>query len=342
MAALYEVELLPGLKELVQGEIRKKFKDAIKFSPAAREDQISLSYAGDARRLCMLRTAAAIYLVESFPVPRPRALLGDQAVKRLAGSIKQVIALNESGAFKSFRLSAAGKNSSVMKRIAAALSGATGLQRDDKNGSLLLRIRPAANAWEVLIRLTPRPLATRPWRVRDMPGALNATIAAAMLQLLPPAVRGHRYLNIMCGSGTLLIERALLDAKGNIFGGDISKKALRCCSDNLRAAKTSCSLVRIDANRLPFPRKSFDSLSADFPWGERIGRRVENKRLYRQVLGESARILKPGGRFVLISQEYKLLSALISENNLDWTCEQEVRVFQGGYHPHIFLLARKS
>ena len=31
--------------------------------------------------------------------------------------------------------------------------------------------------WEVLVRLTPRPLTARPWRVCNWPGALNAVVA---------------------------------------------------------------------------------------------------------------------------------------------------------------------
>ena len=73
----------------------------------------------------------------------------------------------------------------------------------------MLRVRKAdirRDGWEVLIRLTPRPLSAREWRVCNMEGALNATIAAAMIEMTDPSARRPRVFNLMCGSGTLLIE----------------------------------------------------------------------------------------------------------------------------------------
>src|SRR5581483_7823655 len=100
------------------------------------------------------------------------------------------------------RIDAAGADSPTFRRLAAELATRTGLADDPATGDLLLRIRPAAGGWEVACRLSPRPLSTRAWRVRDIPFALNATIAAAMVEMTEPRPQ-DRFANLLCGSGTL-------------------------------------------------------------------------------------------------------------------------------------------
>ena len=86
----------------------------------------------------------------------------------------------------SFRFDAAGATSSGFRRLAEALAASTGLRHDQDDGDLVLRFRRAvgrADGWDVLVRLSTRPLSDRPWRVRNLPGAANATIAAAMARV---------------------------------------------------------------------------------------------------------------------------------------------------------------
>ena len=165
----------------------------------------------DLRAALALRLVTAVSLVTSFPVPRPRALLGDQHIRALLGAIDMVRDLQPPGAFASFRLAGAGSDSAVFARLAEAIADHTGLAGNPDEADLLIRIRPAVafpDGWEAVARLTPRPLSARAWRVRNYPGALNAAIAAAVIDLTDPHP-GDRSLNVLCGSGTLLIERLL-------------------------------------------------------------------------------------------------------------------------------------
>lgn len=345
MSSHYEAEILPGLKEYALGELNERVSEGLKFLSSPREDRIRFSFPADPRRLLTLRTVVAVYLLKCFAVPRPRALLGDQAFAGLLEGIQQALALNPAGAFDSFRISAAGRDSSVMRRISDSIAEASGLRHDDREGALLLRIIPGADrkSWEVLVRLTPRPLATRPWRVCDMPGALNATIAAAMLRIIPPGPQ-EKFLNLMCGSGTLMIERKLQGSQGLLCGGDISTVALQLSRRNTLAAGAAQTfrLCRFDARNLPFADESFDILCADLPWGERVGKRSANKELYRRTLLEAARVIKPSGILMMVTQEHRLLSDLLSENPALWSMQHKLRVFQGGYHPHVYFLRREA
>lgn len=64
------------------------------------------------------------------------------------------------------------------------------------------------DGWDVLVRLSTFPLSARSWRAEGYHAAVNATVAAAMVRLSQPR-SGDRVVNLMCGSGTILVERLL-------------------------------------------------------------------------------------------------------------------------------------
>src|SRR5689334_13995803 len=142
------------------------------------------------------RTAVAAYESVVFDVARPRTLISPEHVAKIAAHVKAL-----PSKFTSFRVSAAGSDSDELVRWRAALAEATGLVEDGVDGELLLRLRKAASGgWEVLLRLTPRPLSARAWRTERYEGGLNATIAAAIIQATEPKPT-DRFLDMMCGSG---------------------------------------------------------------------------------------------------------------------------------------------
>lgn len=266
-----------------------------------------------------MRTAVAAYAVLDFDVPRPRALLGDEHVRRIA-------AVMEVPGASSFRISAAGRESAVFRRLAGELAQRTGLRFDPEAGDVLVRVRPS---WEVLVRLTPRPLSARRWRVRDVPGALNATIAAAMLRLAAP--RAHeRFLNLMCGSGTLLAE---CPAVALAVGLDADPTVLAAAREN-----TAWPLVRGDVRRLPL-RAAFEVIAADLPYGERSGSHRENDALYRAFLEAAAQAAAPGARLAVITHDIRRFEAALAAS--PWHPRQTLRVYQKGYRPAIWLLGRE-
>jgi tRNA (guanine6-N2)-methyltransferase len=344
MAALFEAEILAGLKPLALQELGRLLDLNVSVSSHPdRPDSICFRYTGRTEDLLQLRTVVAVYLVLRFEVPRPRGLLGSEHQAKLVAVIRSVVSRSP-GEFRSFRISAAGRDSSTFHRIADAVAKETHLSHDPENGDLVMRVRPAVlqdHGWEVLLRLTPRPLSARPWRVADMPGALNATIAAAMIMLSEPK-REDRFLNLMCGSGTLLAERAAWGPAARLVGADIDPDALGKAEKNLAAAgcRERISLARLDAGMTPFSPGSFDVVAADLPWGERMREKQPFKRLYRSCLAEAARVCTSGGRLILISQKIRLLEDLLAADQHDWKVEQSLKVFQHGYHPVIYALRK--
>ena len=265
-------------------------------------------------------------------------------LRRVTDRIAEVRRANPKGSFTGFRISAAGSDSEDFRRLADELARATGLAEDPIDGELLLRVRRskvAARGWDVLVRLTPRPSATRAWRVANYPGAVNATIAAAMVATTAPAPT-DRYLNLMCGSGTLLVERLALGAPAETVGVDHSPGALDATRANLRAArrKGRVDLWESDATALDeVSEPRFDVVVADLPWGTLVGSHEDNARLYPAVLAEAARVAVPGARFVVLTHEVRLMERTLREQAA-WRPISEVRVFQKGHHPRLILLAR--
>ncbi len=295
--------------------------------------------------LLHLKTVQAIYLIRRYAVPRPRALLGDEHFRALLGDIEQVRAVHPPGAFQTFFISAAGGESAVLKRLKSALAEATGLREGLEEGDLLLRLRrPPGNqtSWEVLIRLSPRPLATRSWRVCNREGALNAAVAHAMTLMTDPMPRDV-FLNLGCGSGTLLIERLSAMPARRAIGCDSDPQALACARQNIEAAGCidAAELYDWDMRRLPLPDASVDALCADLPFGHLVGSHEDNLILYPVVLAEAARVAKPGALFALITHEVRLMQRLLGDTH-QWQKVTEQRIALGGLYPHIFVLARSG
>jgi len=343
-ADVVELEVLEGLVPFVLDEVDRLRATVAGLEVLGHDDtSVRIRVAPTAwAEVTAMRTVVAAYVVLTFAVKRPRSLISPEHAGRIAASVGRIERANPRRSFAGFRLSAAGSGSEDFQRLAADLTERTGLAIDDDEGELLVRVRRSrvdAEGWDVLLRMTPRPLSTRSWRVANYPGAVNATIAAAIVETTDPTA-GDRFLNLLCGSGTLLIERLALGAPAETVGVDRSSVALDATRQNLRAArrKGRVDLWEADATDLVMvtgPR--FDVLVADLPWGTLIGTHDDNATLYPQVLAEAARVAMPGARFVVLTHEIRLMERVLREQSA-WRAESEVRVFQKGHHPRMILL----
>lgn len=337
----YEAEVAAGLAPICTQEIRQ-LDPQIKFAASSPSDAVVFSYRGSVTRLLQLKTVIAVYEVLSFDIPRPKALLGHQNWQRLLERIEANLGLLGADQYASFYISAAGSNSSVMQRIKQALAEATGLTNAETEGDLLLRIRPTPNrkrSWDVLIRLTPRPLATREWRVCNMEGALNASVARAMVYLSQPT-QTDQVLNLACGSGTVLIERQMDADTSYAIGVDIDPQTLAYARQNVEASGIVAELLHADATNLPFANQQFNQLFADLPFGQLVGSHEDNVSLYPALLTEAARVAQQGAKFVLITHEVTLMKQLLHEMQDNWRCLNEYKITLSGLHPRIYVLER--
>ncbi|WP_291426437.1 methyltransferase domain-containing protein [Deinococcus sp.] len=330
-ASLYELEVLPGLEQVAETELAG-------VALARDIHGLRFWYPGDPERLTRLRAAVAVYRVHSWDVPRPRGLLGNQQLGELLSYLRGVV---EYGGHRSFRISAAGKESAVMQRLAEEIQRGLELPHDPAEGELVLRLRPEENGpgWEVLARLTPRPLSARAWRECNMSGGLNATIAYAAHKLAGQRDE-DRIFNPMCGSGTLLIERALMGPYDAMVGVDISESAVECTRTNLKAARKEVEVARIDALQTGLPARSFDLVMADLPWGDAVGSHRSNTALYPAFLTEMHRLTSKRGRLCVITHEIKLLEGVLREQTA-WDTRELFQAYSGGHYPKAYLLQKR-
>lgn len=143
-------------------------------------------------------------------------------------------------------------------------------------------------------------------KLRHLPASLRPALAAAMVALTHPAP-DDVFLDPMAGAGTLLVERAAAGPFAELHGGDISDEAVSAMRANLRGVGGRVVTSRWDARRLPLEDRSVDKVAVNLPFGKQIGDQAGLPELYRDVLAEIARVLRPGGRLVILAGDAGLL-----------------------------------
>lgn len=336
-----EFDVLEGLEDIAADEL-DELEGGMGLQ-LVRPGALSCIWQGDLRPLLGLRGVVAASIVLSFAVPRPKALLGHQHFTAITSAIDTIAALHQPGSFKTLRLSAAGEDSAVMQRLHSEIAAHCGLRPTHEDGDLLLRLRRSPEGWEAVLRISPRPLATRAWRVCNFAGAPNASLAYAMARLTIPHP-ADRVLNLCCGSGTLLVERCLLGPAQWVLGCDTSQDALACARANFSAAGIAkyARLEMEDVTHLPVDDASVDVILADLPFGQLSGSHRDNERLYPLILAEASRVAMPGARMVLLTHEIRLLEQAAAQHAELWQLHDIIRVRSSGMTPGIFLLERRE
>jgi len=99
---------------------------------------------------------------------------------------------------------------------------------------------------------------------------------------------GSRVLDLACGSGRLSAELKARVGPGTVVGLDFSASMLEVARRSAQGPRW----VRADAHRLPFSDASFDAVSVAFG--------LRNFAHPTQALEEMLRVLRPGGRAVVL------------------------------------------
>ena len=313
-------DVVPGLLPVLVDELAERG-----LPVTASGDAWATAAVGDLRAALEVRTAYAAYAAVTFAAPRPKALLGDANLRQIHAAVADVLALHRPGSFAGLRLSAAGAGTPVMRRLAASMADAAGLPVDDDDGDLLVRVVPS---WQVLIRLTPRPLSDRPWHVPGFEGALDASVAAAMVRLSRPRP-DDVFLDPTCGSGTIAVERARHGPAAAVLAGDIDVDALVAAWRNGAGA-----LLLADAASVPLRAGSVTALAANPPWGHRF---EADDAFGGALLAEAGRVAVPGARFAVLTHDVRRFEQAVRDQSR-WHVEQQLRLDLRGHHPRLYVL----
>jgi predicted RNA methylase len=208
------------------------------------------------------------------------------------------------------------------------------------------------SSYAAMLRIEADPDATRIWlvptfetdtrfayRVSDVGASINPVVGACLARLVR---RGERSVVVdpTCGSGTLLIERALLDAGTMLSGIDISPTAIRAATGNVIAAGLASRIaVRPgDGGDAPAWPPRCDEVLANLPFGMRTEDRNLDG-LYRRIVGNIARTLNPGGRALLYTTHAKTVIALL-RRTAKMKVIEERRVESGGVQVGLWIVER--
>ena len=212
--------------------------------------------------------------------------------------------------------------------------------------------------WALLgLRLGESPLHRRAGRLAARPGALKPPVAYC-LALLAGAMPTQTLLDPTCGAGTILAEALALLPGGVLLGGDVDAEALELAQKNLEARgapvrvaapgatlspaaeSPGAVLFHGDAGALPLPGGSIHALVCNPPWGRQVLPDADMGAFYGALLGEAARVLRPGGRAVLLTDRVAEVGAALAElPALRSTRELVISLF--GSHPTIFVLEKE-
>lgn len=337
-----EIEVAEGLEQLAQDELMTLIGYRRLKSVRRVRAGVQFEYQGDLSQLLQLRCTISIYIRRHFDIPRPKALLGHANLQRLFRDAFLAMSVVGKSEFSTLHISAAGSNSSVMNRLKQELSQKLHLKTSGESGDLWIRIRRVDNGWDVLTRITPRPLSARSWRVCNMEGALNGPIAHVLARFTHPHL-SDIFVNLACGSGSILIERAAQGDAKVIVGCDIQSDALECASRNVGASgyDGKIQLIQADICALPFPDQYANAICADLHFGQLVGSHQQNLLLYPQILQEAARISQKGALFALLTHEVRLMDKILPLTASHWELVNMLRVALRGLHPRIYVLRKR-
>lgn len=215
-----------------------------------------------------------------------------------------------------------------------------GLTDSPSSYAAMLRVEADDDATRIWLVPTFEADERFAYRVADVGASINPVVGACLARLVRRGDRGV-VIDPTCGSGTLLIERALLDAGTTFSGIDISPTAIRAAAGNVIEAGLAARIAvrQGDGGDAAAWPDRCDEVLANLPFGMRTeDRNIDG--LYRRVVGNIVRTLAPGGRALLYTAHAKTLIALLRRTTkLKVTAER--RVESGGVQVGLWLLERR-
>ena len=328
--AAYLAHVVPGLEAVAAHEIATHLSESGPVRALRGFDErtsiLSLTHDGPPADLLALRTLEDVFVlaVEVEDVPGSyaglrvaRAAIAESAHLDLAAAT--ALGLRTHRPRKpTFRVIARVAGEHAFRRVDLQQAVERGvldhfpdwrLVEDDAHVELWVHL-----VWGLLvtgIRISDSALRQRTYKSASLPASLKPTVAAAMALLSQPKPT-DTVLDPMCGSGTILIERAETARYRLLLGGDLNPEAVKAATENVGRRYQPIDVRQWDARALPLADSSVSAVICNLPFGKQIGSPSENRSLYPALVAEWTRVLAPGGRMVLLTSERRLLAQAVT------------------------------
>lgn len=177
------------------------------------------------------------------------------------------------------------------------------------------------------VRLSDRTMRHRRYKVEQVLASLRPTAAASMVRLAGIGP-GMTVMDPMCGAGTILAETIELAKQRkygtvNVLGGDIDPNAIFVTKENLHPVGPA-KLEKWDARKLPIERESIDRIVTNPPFGKQLSSPDEIGALYWLSAKQWNRVLRPGGRAVILVAEQDVLETALKP--FGWIPHRKIKV----------------
>jgi 23S rRNA G2445 N2-methylase RlmL len=190
---------------------------------------------------------------------------------------------------------------------------------------------------ELYFRPTFMPDERFTYRQGDVGASINPVFAANLVRL-SPSTPGQVVVDPTCGSGTLLIERALVEKGQTLIGIDVSPTAIAIAKQNIIAARIAVDLqLANSANISCWPL--CDMVLANLPFGNRASPRGDKiDKFYKSIVANAASRMRPGGRAVFATASKTAFEVAVSSAKRTIKLLARYRAQSGGLWVHIFVL----
>ena len=348
--AQYLVTFPMGLDGLVMDELQQKVPG---FALEARTSRdICFAYDGSPADLLSLRSVSDAWLVlwRSGPLgPRfaDLRLFAEQMAKlRLEDGITSLRAAGfRPKHHMTFVVNCSLRGQRAYRRVDAiaaverALVGnsAGRLRPVRENADLRLWLHIGVEETHLCLALAHTPLGLRQ-RAASLPTALPAPVAYAMAALTKPRP-DDVFLDPMCGTGSIALERAENWRHALILAGDREPQAVAAVRENFGPRHRPREFLLWDATALPLPKHSVSAAACNPPHGVQMRPAQGIEALYRGFLAEAGRVLKPFALLTFLTPERQLTDRLLREAG-GWSIERCFVIDLLGQRPYLYVLRR--
>jgi tRNA (guanine6-N2)-methyltransferase len=332
---IIRLDFFKGLSNVVKSEL-EEYQDISIIRET--DESIYIQFIEPFSTLCFLRSVLRVYVISEDKKYTPRYVANH---KSIAGNLISYVLQNSSDDFRTHKIVCAGSDSPEVRSIAEYIQETYNLTEADDADLKFYIIKPY-DSWQVGVEITARPLSVRDYKVENMSGAMDPTIAYAVNQLANLS-NACSYLNVFSGSATLLIEAGLQYKNlEELVGFDNNKKHLSLAIQNIKKAGLirKIRLHEKDMLQKPYELGTYDAITSDMPFGMSISKDEDLSELYEAFVDYCAGSLNPKGTLVAYTNQVDLFEKVINQSKFKVIKTVELR-YHAYLKPKIFVCKLK-